>query len=67
MANSLNTNLRVGQAVELPNGEIVHCMGGFGMYSSTAGTAIFVKDKLGNEFRISGQDVLRVIPGEEQR
>lgn len=57
MANSLNLNLEQGEAVQLKNNQIVYCQGGFGMWSFTTGTALFVKDKEGNKFRVSGYDV----------
>lgn len=57
MANSLNLNLKKGEAVMLTNNQIVYCISGFGMMSFTMGTALLVKDKNGNEFRVSGYDV----------
>lgn len=57
MANSLNLNLEHGEAVQLTNNQIVYCQSGFGMMSSTIGTALFVADKKGNTFRVSGEDI----------
>ena len=61
MANSLNVNLEKGQKVELQDGRIVTCVGGFGMMSFTSGQALMIKDKCGVAFRASGYDVKRLV------
>ena len=57
MANALNLNLKQGEAVQLIDNRIVTCQGGFGMMKFTTGTALFVEDKAGNRFRVSGNDI----------
>ena len=65
MANSLNTDLEVGQPVLLKDGTIVRCGGGFGLASYTRGSALFVKDNMGNSRRVSGYDIVRLATEEE--
>ena len=65
MANSLNQNLEIGQAVVLNSGEVVYCKGGFGLQSFTSGTCLIVKDEKGNTKRVSGYDVKRLVKDNE--
>lgn len=57
MANALNLNLEQGEGVVLIDNRIVYCQDGFGMFSFTVGSAIFVIDKAGHRFHISGHDI----------
>lgn len=61
MGNSLNANLDEGQIVELNDGRIVVCKGGFGMMSFTSGTALMVEDANGTKERVSGYDIKRLV------
>lgn len=61
MANALNVNLVEGQKVEMNDGRIVTCKGGFGMMSFTSGTALFVETATGERIRVSSHDVKKLV------
>lgn len=50
MANTLNLNLKQGEAVQLKNNQIVYCQSGFGMMSFTTGTALLSRIKKVTDF-----------------
>ena len=61
MANSLNKNLNTGDRIELNDGRIVTCKGGFGAVSFTSGTALFIEHNNGKRERVSGYDIKHIV------